>query len=124
MATTKVKAECINCTNHDASTGFNNAPEVCWDCTRTPSLIYFEPKVSVTEETTGDKPLDLQVGGDHYKSFKIQPIEFIYANDIPYTEGNVIKYVCRWKAKNGIKDLEKAKHYIEMLIQMEQVSHV
>jgi hypothetical protein len=63
--------------------------------------------------------LDDQVGGDHYKKLKIQPIEYIHANEIGYMEGNVIKYVSRWKEKNGIKDLEKAKHYIDLLIELE-----
>jgi len=63
--------------------------------------------------------LDTQVDGDHYKKLKIQPIEYIHANDIGYMEGNVIKYISRWKDKNGIKDLEKAKHYIDLLIELE-----
>jgi hypothetical protein len=61
--------------------------------------------------------LDEQVGGDHYRKMKIQPIEFILANEIPYTEGNIIKYICRWKDKGGIKDLEKIKHYCDLLIE-------
>jgi hypothetical protein len=64
--------------------------------------------------------LDVQVSGDHYKSLKIQPIEFIHANNIPFAEGSVIKYVTRWRNKNGLKDLEKAKHFIELLIELEQ----
>lgn len=64
--------------------------------------------------------LDRQEGGDHYKDLKIQPVEFIHANGIPFIEGNVIKYVTRWRAKNGIKDLEKARHYIDLLIELEQ----
>ena len=63
--------------------------------------------------------LDVQVDGDHYKDMAIQPAEFIYANNIGYMEGNVIKYVSRWKKKNGLKDLEKAKHYVELLIELE-----
>ena len=63
--------------------------------------------------------LDKQVSGSHYKELVIQPIQFIHANNIPFMEANVIKYVCRHKAKNGLADLEKAKHYIEMLIEME-----
>lgn len=63
--------------------------------------------------------IQIQIGGDHYKKMKIQPIEFIYENDIPYIEANVIKYVCRHKYKNGLEDLEKAKHYIELLIEKE-----
>lgn len=60
-----------------------------------------------------------QVGGTHYKDLAIQPVEYIHANKIGYFEGNVIKYVTRWKDKNGIADLEKAKHYIDLLIELE-----
>lgn len=63
------------------------------------------------------KASDIQEGGNHYKYFPIQPTEFIYKNNIPFIEGNVIKYVCRWKQKNGVQDLKKAKHYIDLLIQ-------
>lgn len=63
--------------------------------------------------------LDKQEGGGHYKGFTIQPIEFIYLNGIPYIEGNVIKYICRHRQKNGLEDLLKAKHYIDLLIQLE-----
>jgi hypothetical protein len=57
-----------------------------------------------------------QVGGNHYKKYKIQPVEFIIKNNIGFVEGNVIKYILRFKDKGGIADLEKAKHYIELLI--------
>lgn len=70
-----------------------------------------------------DKPqsaLDTQVGGSHYKCFKIQPVEFIHQNGIGYMAGNVIKYVSRYQDKNGIEDLKKARHYIDMLIEFEQ----
>ena len=63
--------------------------------------------------------LEHQEGGSHYKHYPIQPVEYIYANKIPFVEGCIIKYVTRWKDKGGIKDLEKAKHFIEMLIEME-----
>lgn len=63
--------------------------------------------------------LEKQIGGTHYKDYKIQPVEFIHANNIPYLEGNVIKYVMRHRQKNGLQDLEKAKHYIELLIKLE-----
>ena len=56
-----------------------------------------------------------QVGGDHYMKYKIQPIEFITQNNIPFIEGNVIKYLLRWKNKNGTQDLDKCIHYIELL---------
>jgi len=63
--------------------------------------------------------LDKQVSGSHYKELVIQPIQFIHANNIPFMEANVIKYICRHKSKNGLADLEKAKHYIDLLIELE-----
>jgi hypothetical protein len=63
--------------------------------------------------------LDKQVSGSHYKDLVIQPIQFIHANNIPFMEANVIKYICRHKTKNGLADLEKAKHYIELLMELE-----
>lgn len=64
--------------------------------------------------------LSTQVSGDHYKSLEIQPIEYIHANSIPFAEGSVIKYVTRWRDKGGLADLEKAKHFLELLIELEQ----
>jgi hypothetical protein len=65
------------------------------------------------------KAIKKQVGGSHYKDMPIQPIEYNHANKIPFIQGNVIKYVTRWKNKGGIADLEKAKHFIELLIELE-----
>lgn len=64
--------------------------------------------------------LDIQVAGGHYKELVIQPVEYIHANGIGYFEGNVIKYVSRWRAKGGVADLEKARHYIDLLIELER----
>ena len=66
------------------------------------------------------KALKNQVGGEHYKDYVIQPIEFIYFNNIPFLEANVIKYIVRWQEKNGVQDLEKAKHYIDLLIELNE----
>lgn len=63
--------------------------------------------------------LDTQVAGDHYKKLKIQPVEYIYANNIGYLEGNVIKYITRWRDKGGNADLLKARHYIDLLLELE-----
>ncbi len=71
------------------------------------------------EQEQNPSALARQEGGGHYKDMKIQPVEFIHANEIPYFEGNVIKYVSRWRKKNGIADLEKARHYIDLLIELE-----
>lgn len=65
------------------------------------------------------KPTNSQIGGNHYKDCKIQPTEFIHANGIPFIEGNIIKYIVRHRNKNGVEDLKKAKHYIDLLIQFE-----
>lgn len=59
--------------------------------------------------------MDIQVGGNHYKAMAIQPLEFIQDNLMGFCEGSVIKYVCRWRAKNGIEDLRKASHYLELI---------
>lgn len=61
---------------------------------------------------------DKQVDGTHYK-LEIQPWDYITLNRLGYLEGNIIKYVTRHKEKNGVKDLEKAKHYIDKLIEVE-----
>jgi len=64
-----------------------------------------------------NKPNDTQIGGEHYKNKKIQPITFIMENDLGFCEGNIVKYVTRYKDKNGIEDLMKARHYIDFLIE-------
>lgn len=65
------------------------------------------------------KAKDVQEGGTHYKTMSIQPVEFIHVNGLGFCEGNVIKYICRHKDKNGVEDLKKARHYIDLLIEME-----
>jgi hypothetical protein len=63
--------------------------------------------------------LDVQEGGAHYKSKAIQPIEYIHANNLPFIEGSVVKYITRWRDKGGVEDLKKIKHYIDLLIELE-----
>ena len=58
-----------------------------------------------------------QIGGSHYKKYKVQPSEFINKNKILFAEGNAIKYICRHADKGGKEDLKKAKHYIDMIIE-------
>jgi hypothetical protein len=65
------------------------------------------------------KATTTQVGGSHYLNMKIQPIEFIMANNLDFCVGNAIKYLCRYKQKNGEQDLMKARHYIDLLIENE-----
>jgi hypothetical protein len=90
--------------------------------------------MSTLKETTGsqvhpdsalpsrptESALDTQVGGDHYSKLAIQPAEYCYANRIPFMEGCAIKYLTRWRDKGGIADLEKARHFIDMLIEFEE----
>jgi hypothetical protein len=75
--------------------------------------------MSNIEELTQTDALKKQEGGTHYKNFRIQPAEFIHANSIPYLEGAAIKYLCRHRDKGGVTDLLKAKHYIDLIIQLE-----
>ncbi len=65
--------------------------------------------------------LDVQEGGDHYKGRSIQPVEYIHSNGLGFCEGNVVKYITRWRDKNGIADLKKAKHYIDLLVELENL---
>lgn len=69
--------------------------------------------------SNGCNAKDVQIGGKHYKELKIQPIEYIQANGLDFFEGNVVKYISRHRYKNGKQDLEKAKHYIDLLIELE-----
>ena len=82
--------------------------EACPECTR-------QGKIAPMK----DLPSQVQVGGEHYASFKMQPTEFIHINEIPFIEGNVIKYVTRHRQKNGRQDIEKAIHYLELLLEWE-----
>ena len=62
-------------------------------------------------------PQDKQIGGSHYKHYKIQPYEFISKNGLSFFQGNVIKYVCRYLFKNSaVQDLEKIIHYCQLEI--------
>lgn len=65
--------------------------------------------------------LKKQVGGDHYKSLPIQPIEYILANQLGWCEGNIVKYITRWKTKGGVADIQKVIHYAEMLLEQQEM---
>jgi len=89
--------------------------------TSTPTMT--PTKTTTAASTTGSSEqmsaLSKQEGGNHYKTWKIQPIEYILANNIQWCEANAIKYVSRHRNKNGKEDLLKAIHYIELLIESE-----
>ena len=67
--------------------------------------------------------LELQVGGTHYLGFKVQPVEFIHKNNLSFLQGNIIKRICRYNLPTGggIKDLNKIKHEIDMIIKLEEI---
>jgi hypothetical protein len=59
-----------------------------------------------------------QFGGSHYKTLSIQPWDYIIQNNLGFLEGNVIKYITRWKDKEGVQDLKKARHFLDKLIEV------
>ena len=61
--------------------------------------------------------LEKQIGGKHYKNFRIQPAEFINENKLLFAEGNAIKYICRHSVKGKEEDIKKAIHYLEMILE-------
>jgi hypothetical protein len=73
-------------------------------------------------EPKKDSPLQKQTGGTHYKNMAIQPAEYAEKNGLSLLEGNVVKYITRWKLKGQpLSDLEKAKHCIDLLIEIHKV---
>ena len=68
-------------------------------------------------------PLDIQVAGGHYKGKRIQPVEYIHANNLNFLEGSIVKRITRWRDKPAdslFQDLEKIKHEVDLLIEMER----
>lgn len=63
---------------------------------------------------------EIQIGGGHYKAKAIQPWDYIAANDLDYFQGNIVKYVTRWRDKAGVEDLKKARHYLDKYIELEE----
>ena len=72
-------------------------------------------KSTLKPQRATERATERQIGGKHYKDFKIQPIEFITKNKLSFIQGNIIKYVCRFDKKNGNEDIDKAIHYCELL---------
>jgi len=63
------------------------------------------------------KASDKQIGGSHYKDFKIMPIEYITQNKLDFCEGNIVKYISRHEKKNGAEDIKKVIHYAELILE-------
>jgi hypothetical protein len=81
--------------------------------------------IPMLETVSIDAPLEpvstanaIQVGGGHYQTKAIQPWDYIVSNRLGYLEGNVVKYVSRWQDKGGRQDLEKARHYLDKLLEV------
>lgn len=77
-----------------------------------------KPRIRMQAAEPEKVALDVQVGGAHYKGYAIQPVEFITKNNLGFLEGSIIKRVVRWRDKNGIEDLNKIKHEVDLLIQL------
>lgn len=95
----------------------------CLDCPSEAlrgSVSDFADKVRSTYWVERDGPQrasERQVGGGHYQKYAIQPMEFLIANEVPYAEASAMLYVLRHEDKNGLEDLEKAKHTIDLIIE-------
>lgn len=74
---------------------------------------------SLKPHTATQRAIDKQIGGNHYKSFAIAPIEFITKNKLSFIQGCIVKYICRYDKKNGKEDLDKIIHYCELLKELE-----
>lgn len=107
--------DCNTCANRLYK---NGAGGPCAECTGHDRWIPGTPP----EAPHPPSALERQEGGSHYKDYAIQPAEFIHKNGIEFLPGCVIKRMCRWRKKDGIKDLRKAIHEIELLIEMEQAA--
>lgn len=77
------------------------------------------PETGVAQQPTPSRANDTQVAGDHYKQFKHETWDVILDWGLGYLDGNAVKYLSRWRHKNGIEDLKKARHYIDKLIETE-----
>ena len=126
--------DCTTC-KHNNTVAWGNKPCTGGDCQTGPSAFaMWEPvdsdaRIDVIGQNGNDglhyeQPASsTQVGGSHYTDMAIQPFTYIHANGLGFAEGCVVKYVSRWRAKNGIEDLRKARHFIDMLIDAEIQSH-
>ena len=81
--------------------------------------VSYATKIIDVTEKYDTSPLATQTGGSHYKDLAIQPIEYNTKNNLSFSQGNVIKYVTRYKNKNGAEDLKKAIHMLEMMLDLE-----
>ena len=81
-------------------------------------IVAWRPALPSVDSEKVETALNTQIGGEHYKKYAIQPAEFITKNELGFLEGCVIKRICRYEDKNGLEDLKKAKHEIDLLIEL------
>lgn len=133
-----MKFDCDNCKHSNSIDGA--VPKPCKTCERGEQHgTCWEPLTGVTSRdqafaaaratigtnttsvtvTTKPDANSRQVAGDHYKDKAIQPWDYITSNGLGYLEGNIVKYVSRWRDKGGVADLEKARHYLDKLIELQ-----
>jgi hypothetical protein len=84
------------------------------------ALVVTSQELGGWQVTANTGALDVQVAGNHYKGKKIQPVEYIHANNLNFLEGCIVKRITRWRDKDGFQDLEKIKHEVDLLIEMEK----
>lgn len=109
---TKIVKECSSCKHYeDGQFSIDSAPPFCWDCAPSPQKLRWEPHA--------DLPWKTQVDGKHYTDCAIQPFEYSMANKLDPMQHTIIKYVTRFRAKGGERDLRAAIHTIELLIDWE-----
>ena len=99
--------------------GINDATEEQWTSLGKMSKLCATQPLPVRSPDAPPEPkaTDTQVGGDHYSKHTIQPIDYIMGNKLGFCEGNVVKYITRYRDKGSLKDLEKARQYIDFLIE-------
>jgi hypothetical protein len=105
-----IRDRCEHCNNFVDDDGY------CTECQYGTQDDEEEEDSAMNPKGDALRAMTKQVGGTHYKDMAIQPVEFIIANGLGFCEGNIIKYTCRYKQKNGVEDLRKVIHYAEMLI--------
>lgn len=104
--------------NQTYDSGRNLRCDSCGEVVPIPGLRPGE--IHAVEDPAFLSPLAIQIAGTHYKDMSIQPVEFIHANKLGFLEGCIVKRICRWRAKDGIQDLEKIKHEVDLLIELEK----
>jgi len=101
---------------------YTHCPDCCFDLANEGCVVgCYGAEGYYKEDRTqpANNPLDKQIAGDHYKNFKVQPVEFCHKNQLGICESNIVKYACRHKDKGKAEDIRKIIHYAQLLLQLE-----